>query len=147
MMEQQKEHESELRKQSAVVLQAAQKLQEERNRKLAAYDDVEKLQVIFSEVTSYRLKLAFQLKLDESRCVQSSLGNYSPRGLATPVKLASRPKKGTNVFMQLFTVTLGTLIKECHSWRITSKLTVTSSEKEAFNPTKLYFLAYSLFHT
>lgn len=59
MMEQQKEHESELRKQSAVVLQAAQKLQEERNRKLAAYDDVEKLQVIFSEVTSYRLKLAF----------------------------------------------------------------------------------------
>ena len=45
MMEQQKEHESELRKQSAVVQQAAQKLQEERNRKLAAYDDVEKLQV------------------------------------------------------------------------------------------------------
>ena len=83
MMEQQKEHESELRKQSAVVQQAAQKLQEERNRKLAAYDDVEKL----------------QLKLDESRCVQSSLGNYSPRGLATPVKLASRPKEGAKFYV------------------------------------------------
>ena len=48
MMEQQREHDSQLRKQAKMVEQAAQKLSQERTQKLAAYDDVEKLQVNFS---------------------------------------------------------------------------------------------------
>ena len=47
MMEQQREHDSQLRKQAKMVEQAALKLSQERTQKLAAYDDVEKLQVNF----------------------------------------------------------------------------------------------------
>ena len=45
MIEQQSEHDSRVRKQAKMVEQAAQRLSQERMKKLAAYDNIEKLQV------------------------------------------------------------------------------------------------------
>ena len=47
MMDQQRQYDSQLRKQAHQVQETASKLTRERTKKLAAYDDVEKLQVYF----------------------------------------------------------------------------------------------------